>query len=92
VLPAAVAALLARLKIDVGTLVMAGEVTHVLSHRRLHVMVYAGALDGRRTFDLPSPEYDAIESVPRLAIADRAHASLTLRILEVAKAVESSLL
>jgi hypothetical protein len=63
----------------------AGDLVHVLSHRRMKVSVFRGPLGRRRSFALPSPEYDAIEAVSLRGLLDRPHASLTLKILEVAK-------
>ena len=41
----------------------AGDVVHVLSHRRMRVEVARGPLGRRRRWPLPGPEYDAVECV-----------------------------
>jgi A/G-specific adenine glycosylase len=79
-------ALAARLGVKLGVLEKAGDVIHVLSHRRMHVRVLRGALPRRSTFALPGPDYAAIEPVPYREIPTRAHATLTRKVLDVANA------
>jgi len=81
-------------------LVRAGEVVHVLTHRRMVVTVMRGELPPgsgaprgagprsrrRGAWPLPSPEYDAIEPVAFEALASRPHATLVRKILAVAVA------
>ncbi|HEY4016321.1 MAG TPA: A/G-specific adenine glycosylase [Polyangiaceae bacterium] len=82
-----VAWLASSLGIDVHTLQSAGEVTHLLTHRRMHVDVVRGELPRKRKWSLPSAEYDAIE---RVALAElggpepRAVSSLARKVLIVA--------
>jgi A/G-specific adenine glycosylase len=76
--------LAARLGVDLRGLEHAGDIVHVLSHRRMQVRVFRGPLGPKRAFPLPSREYDAIETVSLSGLVDRPHASLTLKILEVA--------
>jgi A/G-specific adenine glycosylase len=77
-------ALAARLGVSLRDLEPVGDVVHVLSHRRMHVKVFRGALGRLRRFSLPGREYDAIEVVSFASLRARPHASLTLKILEVA--------
>jgi A/G-specific adenine glycosylase len=64
------ASLASSLGIDAHTLQPAGEVTHLLTHRRIHIDVARGELTrersrrGTRKWPLPSAEFDAIEPVP----------------------------
>ncbi|MBV9948638.1 MAG: A/G-specific adenine glycosylase [Myxococcales bacterium] len=71
------ASLVARLGIDASAITHAGEVVHVLTHRRMHVEVAWGALPRRRVWPLPGAEYDAVEPVPlrelALAAGQREH-------------------
>jgi adenine-specific DNA glycosylase len=87
-------ALVAALGLDAaeGQLEVVGEVTHVLSHRRLRVEVVRAALGSRRRFAVPGPEYDAVARVVLGKLAERPHASLSRRILEVANVGSRSLL
>jgi len=78
------AALVARLGLDERRLERAGEVQHVLSHRRMYVEVLRGALPRRRRWEIPGPEYDAVEAVSLEGLAARARATLTIKVLEVA--------
>lgn len=82
-------ALAARLGCDLDDLVPAGRVVHVLSHRLLQVEVLCGPLRqaGRPKggFVAPSDEYDAVEAVAWSDVAERPQASLTAKILKVAK-------
>jgi A/G-specific adenine glycosylase len=68
-----------------------GELTHLLSHRRMLIGVIRGPLGRRRRFGLPSSEYDAVEVVRLDAVRERPHGALARRILEVAKVPESGL-
>ncbi len=77
-------ALAARLGVDGALLEVAGEVVHVLSHRRLRVDVSRGPLGAARKWPLPGPEYDAIERVPMEAVWTRALATLSRKVLAVA--------
>jgi len=76
--------LASRLGVDLRDLEPMGEVIHVLSHRRMRVRVLCGNLGRLRRFSPPSQEYDAIEPVSFERLRRRPHASLTLKILEVA--------
>jgi A/G-specific adenine glycosylase len=80
-----VEAMSARLGIAADELRPMGQVTHVLTHRRMLVEVFRGAIGRRRRFSLPGPEYDAIETVDVTRVGDRGQAALARRILEVAK-------
>jgi A/G-specific adenine glycosylase len=79
------ASLASRLGVDAGALEIAGEVLHVLSHRKLRVQVVRGALGSRRKWPLPGPEYDAIEPVALDVMATRAQATLSRKVLAVAE-------
>jgi A/G-specific adenine glycosylase len=78
------AALAAELGVDPETLEPAGDVEHVLSHRRMRVEVARGPLGGRRRWPLPGPDYDAVACVDRSDLGSRAQASLARKILAVA--------
>ncbi len=84
------AELAAQLGVDPAILEHAGDVEHVLSHRRLRVEVARGPLAARRRWPLPGPEYDAVECVARGDVGSRAQASLARKVLAVA-GVPSSL-
>ena len=77
-------ALAARLGVDAGDLSPAGEVVHVLSHRRMRIEVYRGPLGRRRRWPLPGPEYDAVERVALPKLASRGQATLARKVLAVA--------
>jgi A/G-specific adenine glycosylase len=77
-------ALASRLGVDLRDLESVGDVLHVLSHRRMHVRVLRGKLGRVCRFSLPSGDYDAIEAVTFARLRSRPHASLMLKILEVA--------
>jgi A/G-specific adenine glycosylase len=79
-----VARLAARLGVEPRELESAGDVVHVLSHRRMQVKVLHGKLGRTRRFALPGREYDAIEPVLFARLRSRPHATLTLKVLEVA--------
>jgi A/G-specific adenine glycosylase len=90
--PGSAETLAARLGVDLGELREAGKVVHVLSHRRLVVQVLRGSL-GRPPL-LPSQgsegsavgtPYEAIELVPYKGLPTRAHATLTRKVLDMAK-------
>jgi A/G-specific adenine glycosylase len=84
--------LAARMCVDPARLVAAGEVIHVLSHRRMQVEVARGPLGRRRAWPLPGPEYDAVEIVPRdRALAARPHATFARKVLAVANVVPAGL-
>jgi A/G-specific adenine glycosylase len=76
--------LAARLRIDAGKLRHAGDVVHVLSHRRMHVEVAGGALPRRKNWPLPGSEYDAIEPVAFDDLASRAQSKLAHKVLIMA--------
>jgi A/G-specific adenine glycosylase len=83
----AMEALAARLAIDPGALEPAGEVVHVLSHRRMQIAVARAPLARwpcRKRWPLPGPEYDAVELVPLADFARRPHATLARKVLAVA--------
>jgi A/G-specific adenine glycosylase len=85
-----------RLGVDRRALEHAGDVVHVLSHRRMLVAVFAlgiGTAARRRWLLLgvgagagpcPGPDYDAIEAVRIEDVAERAHATLTRKVLAAA--------
>jgi A/G-specific adenine glycosylase len=77
-------ALASRLGVDLRDLEAVGDVIHVLSHRHMRVKVLRGKLGRTRRFPLPSGDYDAIEAVTFSRLRSRPHASLMLKILEVA--------
>jgi A/G-specific adenine glycosylase len=77
-------ALAARLGLDTRSLKVAGEVLHVLTHRRMHVEVARGTLPRRPQWPIPGPEYDAIEPVALADIGARAHSTLARKVLIVA--------
>jgi A/G-specific adenine glycosylase len=85
----ALAELASRLGVDPRTVEHAGEVVHVLSHRKLRVEVARGPLGGRRRWPLPGGDYDAIERVALADIASRAHATLARKVLAVAGVASS---
>jgi A/G-specific adenine glycosylase len=76
--------LAARLGRTADDLEWAGEVVHVLSHRRMKVQVHKGTLGRQTRFAVPSSDYDAIEPVAWSRLSERAQAALTRKILEVA--------
>jgi A/G-specific adenine glycosylase len=78
------AALAALLGVEECELTPAGEVVHVLSHRRMRVEVYRGPLGRRRRWPLPGPEYDAVERVGLAKLASRGQATLARKVLAVA--------
>jgi A/G-specific adenine glycosylase len=87
-------ALAARLRIDPGNLEHAGEVVHVLTHRRMHVDVARGTLPRRRRWALPSADYDAIEPVALRELGARSprpHSTLARKLLIVANVAAGGL-
>jgi A/G-specific adenine glycosylase len=82
-------ALAGRLGCDRAELEPAGQVVHVLSHRLLQVEVLCGPLrEGarrKRRIVPPNDDYDAVEAVAWSDVDERPHASLTTKILKVAK-------
>jgi A/G-specific adenine glycosylase len=84
--------LAASLGMDARDIEVVGEVTHVLSHRRLRVQVARGALGRRRRFPIPGPEYDAVARVALMRLGELPQASLSRRILEVANVASRGLL
>lgn len=84
---AALAGLAKRLGVDaagVRALQQAGEVEHVLSHRRMRVAVSRGTLGRRRRWVVPSEEYEAVEVVSLAGLAGYARASLVGKIFAAA--------
>ena len=81
------------LGVDPGDLSLAGEVVHELSHRTMRVRVMRGPLLQGASFSLPGLEYDAIERVPlgELRLHTRPHATLTRKVLNMAKEPHKSL-
>jgi A/G-specific adenine glycosylase len=78
-----------RLGVGRAELTPCGEVTHVLSHRRLQVSVLRAPLPvarGRRAraWPLPGPEYDAIRPVAFDALPQLAHATFARKVLAAA--------
>jgi A/G-specific adenine glycosylase len=63
---------------------VAGEVVHVLTHRRMHVEVARGKLPRRPQWPIPGPEYDAIEPVALEDLGARAHSTLARKVLIMA--------
>jgi A/G-specific adenine glycosylase len=80
------------LGVAVGDLEVVGEVTHVLSHRRLQVEVARGVLSRVRRFPIPGSEYDAVSMVALSRLCEVAQATLSRRILEVANVPSRGLL
>ena len=80
----ALARLAKVLGVRASALEAAGEVEHVLSHRRMLISVARGPLGRRRRWPLPSDEYDAIEVVPLARMANYARASLVTKVLHAA--------
>jgi A/G-specific adenine glycosylase len=76
--------LAASLGLDPRSLQSAGEVVHVLTHRRMHVKVARGALPRRKRWSLPTPDYDGIERVALEDLPSRAHSTLARKVLIVA--------
>jgi len=83
----AAGALAARLGVDASTLEPVGEVLHVLTHRRMRVTVMLGKLPARRRWPIPGPDYDAARAVETADLGQIAHATLTRKVLALAKAV-----
>jgi A/G-specific adenine glycosylase len=84
-----VPSLASRLAIDPDALEPAGAVVHVLSHRRMLIDVARAGLQRwarRKTWALPGPDYDAVETVAFADLGKRPHASLALKVLAVAEA------
>jgi A/G-specific adenine glycosylase len=86
----ALADLASRLGVDPRSVQHAGDVVHVLSHRKMLVEVARGPLGSRLRWPLPGSEYDAVECVALGDIASRAQATLARKVLAVA-GVPSSL-
>ena len=82
-------ALATRLGCDPSDLLPVGRVVHVLSHRLLHVEVFTGPIPEsgprKRRLAPPTHEYDALEAVAWSDVSERPQASLTTKILKVAK-------
>jgi A/G-specific adenine glycosylase len=72
------------LGVKAAALRAAGDVDHVLSHRRLQVQVLVGPLHARRRWALPGPDYDAIEPVSLAELRSVAHSTLARKILTTA--------
>jgi A/G-specific adenine glycosylase len=75
-----------RLGVAASTLEPMGEVLHVLTHRRMRVTVMRGPLPAKRRWPTPGPDYDAARAVPMALLAEIAHATLTRKVLALAKA------
>jgi len=77
------APLASLLGVDVGILSPAGQIVHVLSHRRMQVAVLRGPLGRRKAtaWPVPGADYDAIEVVPVAAVYARAHSTLARKVL-----------
>ena len=84
-----VAELASQLGVDPRILERAGEVVHVLSHRKMRVEVARGPLDGRRRWPLPGGDYDAVERVALEDVAARAQATFARKVLAVAGVASS---
>jgi A/G-specific adenine glycosylase len=84
-------ALAARLGVDVVALERAGEVVHVLSHRRMRIDVLRGPLPRGRRWEVPGSEYDAVEVVRLDTLRARAHGALTLKVLAMASVLAGDL-
>jgi A/G-specific adenine glycosylase len=83
------AELASALGVDPRTLAPAGEVVHVLSHRRMRVEVARGPLGDRRRWALPGSDYDAVERVALEDVGSRAQATLARKVLAVAGVASS---
>ena len=79
-----IASLAESLEVDARKLRSAGEVVHVLSHRRMHVEVARGTLPRRKAWRLPGSDYEAIESVALEDVGARAHSTLARKVLIMA--------
>jgi len=79
-------ALAKRLGVDASALESAGEVLHVLTHRRMRVTVLRGPLPAKRSWPTPGPDYDAARPVAIADLGEIAHATLTRKVLALAKA------
>jgi A/G-specific adenine glycosylase len=89
-----VASVASLLGIDAHALQSTGEVTHLLTHRRMHIEVARGELPRRRNWAVPGAEYDAIESVALTELGEetpRGVSSLARKVLIVANIPLSSL-
>jgi A/G-specific adenine glycosylase len=84
-----VAELASLLGVDPRTLERAGDVVHVLSHRRMRVEVARGPLASRRRWPLPGTDYDAVECVALEDVGARAQATLARKVLAVAGVASS---
>lgn len=84
-----VAELASQLGVDPRILERAGDVVHVLSHRKMRVEVARGPLDGRRRWPLPGGDYDAVERVALEDVAARAQATFARKVLAVAGVASS---
>jgi A/G-specific adenine glycosylase len=80
----ALARLARQLGVDPRGLRAMGDVEHVLTHRRMRVVVARGPLGRRRRWPLPSDEYEAIEVVRLERLAGYARASLVNKVLGMA--------
>ena len=81
------ATLATRLGIDATSLEPVGEVLHLLSHRRMQIVVARaplGRLTRRKRWPLPGLEYDAVELVQLDELARRPQAMLARKVLAVA--------
>jgi A/G-specific adenine glycosylase len=75
----------------VAKVVRAGEVTHILSHRRLEVVVLRAALKSSRVSPAPAEphelagDYDRLELVPEVRLHDKALSTLARKLLHAGK-------
>lgn len=86
-----VASLAVRLRIDERALRAAGEVVHVLTHRRMHVEVARGPLPPRHRWSTPGSDYDSIEAVALRDLPARPHSTLAVKVLMLANVAASGL-
>ncbi len=75
-----------RLGVDASALTVMGELQHVLTHRRMHVRVLRGPLAPRRRWSIPGADYDGVRAVATADLPHIAHATLTRKVLALAKA------
>lgn len=68
----------------VGSLEACGDLVHVLSHRRMHVLVFRAPLGPRVRAARVDGEYDAVEPVDPRAIGNRGTTTLARKILDLA--------
>jgi A/G-specific adenine glycosylase len=74
-----------RLDVDAAILESMGKVVHLLSHRRMSVRVFRSTVARAKKHVVPTREYDAIDWISSSDLSGVPHASLTRKILELAK-------